>query len=158
MTASAYEELPSIFPQSGVQTNQHRKIQESGYALTTQYQFEYFYIEALAAAKKQDHINPAWIKLFSELSSTDYLEKLSHLTQINLADKEISSNLFAITLMISSINITISKPNKVLTQLFYFNYLWDIRWADIYKFFPVKTGPEMLSLPPWIYHSIILKN
>ena len=49
------------------------------------------------------------------------------------------------------------QPDKVLVQLFYFNYFWDVRWGGSFRLFSNQNNQELLSLPPWMYFSFALK-
>jgi Rps23 Pro-64 3,4-dihydroxylase Tpa1-like proline 4-hydroxylase len=152
-----HEVLNKAFPQNNFERIGTDIVQNTGYAAQVSYQFEYIYLDNFATLETNPHLDPVWFALFSELASANYNKHLSKLVQMNLSNKKIAFEFIRYQPGDYISKHYDKQPNKVLVQLFYFNHFWDIRWGGNFKMLSSHDHTEIISLPPLIHSSVILK-
>lgn len=101
---------------------------------------------------------PVWQAFINELCSETYLHKILKLYGIELDDYHIDVGCFRFK-QGDWVEPHVDHPDKVLTQLFYFNARWDEKWGGMLLLHANKTINEVFAyFPPNLSSSVALKR
>lgn len=107
-------------------------------------------------ANDVNKFNPIWQDLLSDLFSDNYTALLSKMINIDLMHKPRSGGFYRLK-QNDYVAIHLDKPHKILTQLFYFNPIWDRNFGGFLSLHN-ENNPDQpfLNLPPLSIYSIII--
>ena len=100
--------------------------------------------------------SPTWYRFIQNLTQDEYIFWLSKLVGIDLTSTHWQLE-FACYRNGHWLDAHYDQQkNKILTQLFYFNYYWDITWGGhLHILHPQNTSLSLLTIAPTINYSVI---
>lgn len=102
------------------------------------------------------NVDEIWYKFANILLTDEYIELISKKMNINLKDASINIGFYKFNPG-DWVEPHIDNPNKLVTQIFYFNEFWDYKWGGYLKLLNSKNAfDEYFSVPPLINYTAIL--
>lgn len=105
---------------------------------------------------KQGDLTPLWKKLIEEITSQKYRQLVSHIIKCDLSDSHLEINLWRYNNG-CWLSAHTDKPNKVATQLFYFNSDWHATWGGALQILNSNSSTDVYQkIYPTLGCSVIL--
>lgn len=125
-----------------------RQVRESGPKKHYSFSLKNLVIENNFIDSGQSCLDKAWINLAQILMSNEYIEAVSQRLNLNLKDSIINIGFYKFEKG-DWVSPHIDNPEKILTQIFYFNEVWSTNWGGFFKLLNSQHSDDTsFSVPP----------
>jgi Rps23 Pro-64 3,4-dihydroxylase Tpa1-like proline 4-hydroxylase len=106
----------------------------------------------------RNYVSAIWFELVNHLLSADYQNRIAEITNLKLSETTVNISFYKYGYG-DWVSPHIDNPDKLVTQIFYFNPVWSAEWGGYFNLLGSEEAQDIIhSIAPLSTHSVLISR